>query len=181
MAKNLPEIFEEMRQALLGRRPDHKWGASAGEAASAAVGGLKGLGGDTLTKTAEHFNEISPYIEQAGFEVIEIEVGLGLSPKVVAHLVLNELLEPEEQQALLDEIQTQNKTLTYTVVNSLFKTTEARRKLNFKRFHFTHIELELSILPTVVLKFRRNDYDGDDVSDVLSANEGEADSLLPET
>jgi hypothetical protein len=182
MAKNLPEIFEDMRQALLGNKPGHKWGSSAGDAVNATIGGLKGFGGDTLTSTADKFNQIMPYIERAGFDVIEIEVGLGLSPKVVAHLVLRELLDDEAQADLLQELK--GKKLTQTIISSLFKTSEARKKLNFKRFHYTHIELELSILPTIVLKFRRNDSNGDgniDADEELITSEIIEDgSLLPE-
>lgn len=154
MTKRLPEIFEDMRQALLGRNKDHSWTASANDAYSATVGGLKELSGDTLTKTAARFNEALPYIERAGYDVTEIEVGLGLSPKVVPHLRMRELINEEEQQQLLSE--TTDKKLVNTILSSLFKASAARSKLKFKKFHFTDIELELSILPTVVLKFKPN-------------------------
>ncbi|WP_262693880.1 hypothetical protein [Kordiimonas aquimaris] len=154
MTRRLPDIFEDMRQALLGQKKDHSWTSSANDAYSATIGGLKEFSGDTLTKTATRFNEALPYIERAGYEVTEIEVGLGLSPKVVPHLRMRELISDEEQLALLAE--TKEKKLVNTILSSLFKASAARSKLKFKKFHFTDIELELSILPTVVLKFRPN-------------------------
>lgn len=155
MTKRLPEVLEEMRQALLGRKPGYNWANSAGEVYGAALGGLKTMSGDALGKTAQNFNEALPYIERAGFDVTEIEVGLGLDPKIVPHLQLREMISEEDQKALLEE--TKGKTLTNTILNSLFRATSARKRLNFKRFHFSEIELELSILPTVVLKFIPND------------------------
>jgi hypothetical protein len=155
MKKRLPEVLEEMRQAVLGRRKDHRWGESASEAYSAAVGGIKDFSGDTLTKTAQRFNEAMPYIERAGYDVTEIEVGLGLSPKIVPHLRLRELIDEEEQIALLEE--TREKKLINTILSSLFRAASTRKKLKFNRFHFTDLELEISILPTVVLRFKPNE------------------------
>ncbi|NVJ69879.1 MAG: hypothetical protein HWE08_05965 [Alphaproteobacteria bacterium] len=155
MAKRLPDILEEMRQALLGRRPGHSWSSSASDVYSATLGGLKNFSGDTLSKTAQSFNEALPYIERAGYEVTEIEVGLGLDPKIVPHLRLREMISDEEQVILLEE--TRKKKLINTILSSLFRASAARSKLKFRRFHFSSIELELSILPTVVLKFSPNE------------------------
>jgi hypothetical protein len=154
MTRRLPDIFEDMRQALLGRNEDHSWKASSKEAYQATVGGIKDFSGDTLSKTAERFNEALPYIERAGYDVTEVEVGLGLSPKVVPHLRIRELISEEEQLALIEE--TRNKKLVNTILTSLFRASAAHSKLKFNKFHFSDMELELSILPTVVLKFRPN-------------------------
>jgi len=154
MSKRLPEIFEDMRQALLGRKTEHSWKESGKDAYTATVDGIKDFSGDTLTKTAQRFNEALPFIERAGYDVTEIEVGLGLSPKVVPHLCIRELISEEEQFALLEE--TREHKLVNTILTSLFKASSAHKRLKFKKFHFTDMELELSILPAVVLKFRPN-------------------------
>ena len=159
MARRFGDILGDMKDALSGRKPGHNWGGSAGDVVDTAVQGVKGFGGDTLAKTAARFNDVMPYIERAGYDVTEIEVGLGLSPKLVAHLALRDMLDPAEQAALLDE--TADQRLTNTVLSSLFRASAARSKLRFKRFHFAHLELELSILPTAVLKFRPNVEAGD--------------------
>jgi hypothetical protein len=152
MTKRLPDFFEDMRQALFGKNKEINLQESALGAYGAMTRELENLGGDTLSKTAQQFNEALPYIERAGYDVTEVEVALGLSPKVVPHLKLRELITEEEQQALLDE--TQGKTLVNTILSSLFRASTARRKLKFKRFHFEEIELEIGIIPGVVLKFR---------------------------
>lgn len=152
--RRLPDIFEDVRQKLLGGESTASWSENATSAYSATVEGLKEFSGDTLGKTAARFNEALPYIERAGYVVTEIEVGLGLSPKVVPHLRLHEQISEEEKAALLEE--TQDKKLVNTILGSLFRASAARSKLNFNKFHFSDIELELSILPTVVLKFKPN-------------------------
>jgi hypothetical protein len=174
MTRRLPDIIEDMRQALLGRNKDHSWATSANDAYSATVGGLKEFSGDTLSKTAARFNEALPYIERAGYDVTEIEVGLGLSPKVVPHLRMRELISEDEQASLLAE--TADKKLVNTILNSLFKASAARSKLKFRKFHFTDIELELSILPTVVLKFKPNT-DADNTDNMLPATDINANAV----
>jgi hypothetical protein len=159
MAKNLPEILDDMRLAILGRKKMHSWKESGKDAYQATVGGIKDFGGDTLSKTAQRFNEALPFIERAGYVVTEIEVGLGLSPKLVSHLRMRELISDGEQAALLAE--TNDRKLVNTILASLFRASAAREKLNFKKFRFSDIELELSILPTVVLKFRPSSGDED--------------------
>ena len=94
----------------------------------------------------------------------EVEVGLGLSPKVVPHLRIREHLSEEEQFMLLEE--TRERKLVNTILTSLFKASAAHKKLNFKKFSFSDMELELSILPSVVLKFRPKT----EMGDALSAN-----------
>ena len=152
MGKRLPEIFDDMRLAILGRKKDHSWSESGKDAYEATVGGVKNLTGDTLSKTAQRFNDALPYIQRAGYEVTQVEVGLGLSPKIVPRLKMRELLGEEEQAALLEEVRDQK--LVSTIISTLFKASAARSKLKFKSFHFTEIELELSILPSVILKFK---------------------------
>lgn len=154
MTRRLPDIFEDVRQKLLGGESTQTWSENASDAYSATVDGLKEFSGDTLSKTAARFNEALPYIERAGYDVTEIEVGLGLSPKVVPHLRLRETIVADEQAALIEE--TREKKLVNTILTSLFKASTARERLKFKKFHFEDIELELSILPSVVLKFKPN-------------------------
>ncbi len=152
--KKLPEILEEARAALLGRKAGHRWSDSASEAYSATLEGLKDFSGDTLGKTADSFNETLPYIQRAGYRVLEIEVGLGLSPKLTAHLELVDVLEAEERQSLMAEVE--GRKLIKTILTALFRAADARKRLEFRQFHFAMLELELSILPTVTLKFRPN-------------------------
>lgn len=156
VAKKLPFIFEEIRQAFRDKTSSQSWGDTATQAYSSTVGSLKELGGDTLVKTAAGFNEALPFIKRAGYDVTEVEVGLGLSPKIVPHLQVREIITAEQQAELLAEVQ--GRKLVSTILTSLFKASAAREKLNFKRFHFSEIELELSILPSVVLKFKPDEF-----------------------
>jgi len=146
-------IVEEVREAFIGPKR-RTWAESARDTYAATMAGLKGYGGDALSNTARSFNEALPYIERAGYDVTEIEVGIGLSPKIVPHLQIREILDDEERAEILREVS--NKRMVYTILHSLFRATAARKRLKFKQYHFTEIEMELSLLPTVTLKFKPN-------------------------
>ena len=151
MVKRFPEIFEDVRSALLGRKPDHQWSESATDAYHATVSGVKNIGGDTLNRASTTLNDALPFIDRAGYDVTEIEVGFGIPPKLVAHLKVRDQIDEKEEDALLAE--TQDKTLVNTILSSLFKASSARRNLKFKHFQFSSLELEVSLLPSVTLKF----------------------------
>lgn len=151
---NLPEYLESLRQSFIGAAKSKNWSETASGAYSSTIEGLKGYGGDALTKTAQNFNDALPYIERAGFLVTEIEVGIGISPKIVPHLTMVKAVSAREREALLVEVQ--KKKLIYTILSSLFSATAARKKLKFNHYHFTEIEMELSVLPSVTLKFKPN-------------------------
>lgn len=151
---HLPDLFEKIRQSFIGADKSANWSKTATDVYSSTVEGLKGYGGDALTKTAQNFNEALPYIERAGFSVTEIEVEIGISPKIVPHLRMIKAISAREREALLEEVE--KKRLIHTILSSLFSATAARKKLKFNRYHFTELEMELSVLPSVTLKFKPN-------------------------
>lgn len=151
---HLPDLFEKIRQSFLGADKTTNWSKTATGVYSSTVEGLRGYGGDALTKTAQSFNEALPYIERAGFSVTEIEVGIGISPKIVPHLRMVKAISARDRELLLDEVI--EKRLIHTILTSLFSATVARKRLKFKQYHFTELEMELSVLPSVTLKFKPN-------------------------
>ncbi|MFC3053317.1 hypothetical protein [Kordiimonas pumila] len=152
MAK-LTDIYDELRDIVMGPAPK-TWAQNARLTYSKLLNGLKGYSGDTLRKTTQSFNEAIPYIERAGYDITEIEVGIGLSPRITPHLRLREIIDDEERMAILHEVR--GKRLVHTILVSLFRATSARKNLNFQQFYFSDLEMELSLLPTVILKFKPN-------------------------
>jgi len=151
MARKLSEILEEMANAFRGSKTRQEWAGSTKEAAQATMTGLRGFGAETLTSTAEKFNQALPYIERAGYDVTEIQVGIGLSPRLIADLRVREQISEEARAELLGEVA--ERRLISTILSSLFKAADAREKLQFKKFQFASLELELSIMPVVSLRF----------------------------
>lgn len=151
MARKLNEILEDMATAFRGNKTRQEWAGNTKEAAQATMSGLRGLGADTLTGTADKFNQALPYIERAGYDVTEIQVGIGLSPRLIADLRIRELISDEARAELLEEVA--ERKLISTILSSLFRAADAREKLQFKQFQFASLELELSIMPVVSLRF----------------------------
>lgn len=117
--------------------------------------GLKSVGSGTLDGTVRRFNEAIPYIEKAGFYVKEVEIGLGVTPNIVPHLVPTHVLDQEERKSLLKEVK--GKTLITTVLTTLFKSGDMGRRIKFDGFDFICLEIEVGIIPSITLRYRRND------------------------
>jgi len=178
MRQRLPDILENMRNSLkkmfTENFSEHRdqfdneaddvqdaqnftdtVSAQTGKAYRAAKDGLKGLGSDALKRTAQEFNDTLPFIERAGYKVSMIDVGLGLSPKIISVLQYTHDLNDEEQADLLSEIR--NNSLQHTILSSLFAASALREKLRFRHFKFSALELDISVLPTVSLRFLPDD------------------------
>lgn len=172
MAKRLPELFEDLKQAFMG---GESWTGKADTALRAAGDSMRGIGSDTLKTTADRFNAALPFIERAGYRVTGVDVGLGLSPRVVSHLALERRLDSDARTALLDEVRDQ--TFLHTVLSALFSAADTRDRLKFQDFHFTGLELELSILPTVSLKFHPDQGNQGDIEAVEDTEGGDTVAL----
>lgn len=127
----------------------------AGMAYDATAGGLKNVGSSTLAATVRKFNEAIPYIERAGYDIEEVELSLGISPKIMPHLVPTSTLSEEEQVELLAEVK--GKKFITTVLNALFKAGDVAQGIKFDGFTFMRLEIDVSILPAITLRFGKNE------------------------
>lgn len=128
---------------------------SGAEAARAWVantfGQIKGYGADKMEETAERLNGALPFIERAGFRVTEIEVLMGVTPALIPHVRVGNVLPKGERQALLDEIG--DRKLTANIVKSLFRAADFGKRIDLKGFQFFEIEIEVGVIPSVRVKY----------------------------
>jgi hypothetical protein len=129
----------------------------AGMAYGATAEGLKNVGSSTLGATVRKFNEAIPFIERAGYTIEEVELSLGISPRIMPHLVPTHTLSEEEKVELLAEVR--GRTFITTVLNALFKAGDVATGIKFDGFTFMRLEIDVSILPAITLRFGKNDGD----------------------
>ena len=127
--------------------------------------GLKNMGSGTLEGTVRRFNEAIPYIEKAGYQVTEVELGLGVTPSIIPHLAPTHVLGKEERASLLDEVK--DKTLITTVLTTLFKAGDMGRRVSFTGFDFMCLEIEVGIIPSITLRYKKNKASAEDESLLL--------------
>ena len=134
-------------------------GPTAGAQAKAWVantfGQITGYGADKLEETAERLNSVLPYIERAGFRVIEIEVNMGVTPAIIPHVQVDDVLPKAERPALMAELE--GRPFATGILSSLFRAADFGKRIDLKGFDFFEIEIELGVIPSVTVKYAPRD------------------------
>jgi len=109
-----------------------------------------------LSKVVEeminNLNEALPILKEYGFGLIELEIELGVPPKLVTHFDMsNEDFTEELRDKILDEMQ--NNKIASLIVKSLYNAYNLQKKIKIKDLKFAEIEIEASLPPSVKLKF----------------------------
>ena len=102
----------------------------------------------------EDFNRSLPVLSKAGYELEELELELGISPKLIPHFKYDEEKDPNVE-SLLNELQGNG--LGLNLMKALLKAGQFQRKIKFKEMRFSHVEIELSVIPSVRLSYRSKD------------------------
>ena len=112
---------------------------------------LKEKGLDKIKDTIVQVTDALPVIKKAGYAVNEIEIGMGLPPSVVVHLMYEEGIDDDEKVKILEELG-ENKVGTM-LLKSLLKATEVQAAIKMGNLKFKEIEVEMSVPPSVTIKF----------------------------
>lgn len=129
-------------------------GAQAKAWVGNTLGQVTGYGADKLEETAEKLNDILPYIERAGFRVTEVEVLMGITPALIPHVQVGDVLPKAERKALLAEIK--GRKLATSILSSLFRAADFGKRIDLKGFDFFEIEIEVGVIPSVTVKYMPN-------------------------
>jgi len=100
-----------------------------------------------------NMNEALPFIERAGYRVSEIELGLTVPPKVLLHLTLDEEISDEVREALLEDCE--GKWFTRQLIERLHNVRQIQRATEFVGMAFDEIEIEIALVPSVLLHYRK--------------------------
>ena len=110
-----------------------------------------GFGGEKLTELGDSLNEALPIITQAGFVPEQLQVQLGIPPKVTLRLRVVRELSDEEYDAVVERAG--EKVISSIVAGTFLKAAALQRSFRIGSLHSSHIEIELSPLPAVRLLF----------------------------
>ena len=146
-AQNLFEQFKNLAKKHLGEPPEHM-GEEPPETGNFTIPGA-----DKVRGVVQDFNAITPLIERAGYEIIDLEVELGLIPKLIPHFKKIHNISAEDKAAILSELK--DKRLMSMLVNALFKSDSFQSNLNLTNYEYTGIEVEIAALPAVRLKYKK--------------------------
>jgi hypothetical protein len=100
-----------------------------------------------------NMNEALPFIERAGYRVSEIELGLTVPPKIVMHLSLDGEISDAMREALLKDCE--GKWFTRQLIERLHNVRQIQRATEFVGMAFDEIEIEIALVPSVLLHYRK--------------------------
>lgn len=116
-----------------------------------AADGFSAPGKEKVKEVINDFLAISPLIEQAGYRITDLQVELGLIPKLIPHFTKVADVDEQQKQMVIDQLQ--QKRLMKLLVSALFKADSFQQGLSMKNYTFKGIEIEIAALPAVRLNY----------------------------
>jgi len=111
---------------------------------------LKNAGMDKVKGTLKDFEESLPIITKAGFQLAELNVGIGIPPSIIACFTIKEVSSETLQEA---QAEIESKKIGKLVLDSLIGATKMKEKLELKNMVMKGIEVEIGLLPKVTLVY----------------------------
>jgi hypothetical protein len=121
--------------------------------ASDKLNELSAVGAQKVQELVLSFQQALPAIKSAGYEMTEFEVELGVTPKLIPHFrhAAKSAEDVETARAMLKD----NK-IGMMILMALLKAGEVHRQIKVAGFGFTHIEIELGLIPSVRLQYKND-------------------------
>ena len=148
----LKDILEETRNKIASAGLDEN-AVSKGiaEGLSKTFSQGQEMATDKILSLVNDFNNALPVISKAGYTLEELEVEIGIPPKLIPHFRFDEARVIDTEN-VLGELE--GNTLGYSLMKALMKAGEFQGKLRFEEMKFHHLEIELSLIPVVRLSYK---------------------------
>ena len=118
---------------------------------------LKAFGAEKVQETLGAFLLALPALKQAGYDLREFEVELGLTPKVIAHFMPHPA--SEEDVAAARETLKDNK-IGASMLGVLRRAGDMHRQIKAPGFQCAHMEIDVGVIPAVRLRYRADEAGG---------------------
>ncbi len=112
---------------------------------------LKAFGAEKLDQTMAAFLAALPALRQAGYELREFEIELGITPKIIAHFM--PASASDEDVASAREALKDNK-IGASMFSVLRRAGDAHRQIKVPGFACAHMEIDVGVIPAVRLRYR---------------------------
>ena len=109
---------------------------------------LKEVGVEKVKSTLKDFENALPIIKKAGYNLNELNIGVGVPPSIIASFNIKKVSE-KDYEAALDEIDS-NK-VGKAVLNALIGASKMKEKLEIKSMTMNEIHVEIGLVPKVNL------------------------------
>jgi hypothetical protein len=110
-------------------------------------------GSDKIQELVSSFQQALPALKSAGYEITEFEVELGVTPKLIPHF--KHAPKSAEDIDAAKEMLKENK-LGQILLGALLKAGDVHKQIKVAGFGFSHIEIEMGLIPSVRLQYKRD-------------------------
>lgn len=110
-------------------------------------------GSAKLQELVTAFQQALPALASAGYEITEFEIELGVTPKLIPHF-RHAARSAEDVEAAREALK-DNK-LGQIILGALLKAGDVHKQIKVNGFCFSHIEIEMGLIPSVRLQYKRD-------------------------
>jgi hypothetical protein len=114
---------------------------------------LKNVGAEKIQELITSFQQALPALRSAGYELTEFEIELGVTPKLIPHF--RYAAKSIEDAAAARDALRDNK-LGMLILSALLKAGDVHKHIKVASFGFSHIEIELGLIPSVRLQYKND-------------------------
>ena len=107
--------------------------------------------GDAILAVINDLNDTLPHLAKAGYTMNELEIEVGVLPKLIPHFTVDKMPVENTEQSLTD---LEGNTVGYALFKALLKATDLQKKIVIDGMSFTRIEIELGLVPVVRLSYK---------------------------
>lgn len=118
--------------------------------------GLKDAAGDKIKEMVNEINSNLPAIKETGYEINELEIVLGLPPAIIPHFYKVSDVSNEKIEEILKA--NEGKKILTSIIKGLSQANKLQESVKVGNLKFKEVEIELSVPPSVNLKFYSTDY-----------------------
>lgn len=112
------------------------------------------------------FNAALPHLKKAGYTLTELEVELGIPPKLIPHFYHNPDVRLDMEQTLAA---LKDNGIGTALMHALKEAGSLQKELEVSDMKFSHIEVELGPIPSLKLQYKAQEVEGSAVRNARSA------------
>jgi hypothetical protein len=114
---------------------------------------IKEAGSEKITAFVNKIEDLAPLLEQMGFNMDEIEVGIGIPPQINLAFTKEKDVDAETIEKLLNE--NQDKPLLSMIIRSLQSSDTLVKGMNLSKYKLGQLIMKIGLPPDVTIKLLR--------------------------
>jgi hypothetical protein len=108
--------------------------------------------GDAIFDVVSSLNDSLPHLAKAGYTMDEVEIEVGVPPKLIPHFTVDGALAENAEQVLTD---LEGNIIGSALFKALLKAAALQQKIVINDMSFSRVEIQLGLVPAVRLCYKK--------------------------